>query len=187
MKKIPTPMDRRRFMKHIGILGLAGVMGMTIGEIFSPSESDLIDAAANTEISERRKVIWASKADADIRDPDNAVTELKSGGFPRVYEAACAYHLPNPRTGEYENITEDNEQDYQFCRGPCVDVCPVDSIRLRKRSNNRTMSGFPQKSESEGYTDDDRDYGDPREITGCIGCQKCFKMCGYDAIEWINP
>ncbi len=186
MAKIPTPMDRRRFMKHIGILGLAGVMGMSLGEIFSPTESDLIEAAATTEITSGRKMIWANKDDAKERDPDKAITELKSGGFPRVYEAACAYHLPND-DGEYENITSDNEQDIQFCRGPCVEVCPVDSIKLRKRTNNRTMSGFPQKKSSDGYTDSDRDFGDPREVTGCIGCQNCFKMCGYDAIEWINP
>jgi Pyruvate/2-oxoacid:ferredoxin oxidoreductase delta subunit len=188
MTKIPTPMDRRRFMKHVGILGLAGVMGMSIGEIFSPSESDLVDAAADAEISKRRKMIWDTKAEALARippGPSEEVPELKSGGFPRVYEGACAYHLPNPRTGEYEDITEDNEQDYQFCKGPCVDVCPVDSIRLRKRVNNRTMSGFPQKNKDTD-TDEDRDFGDPREITGCIGCQKCFKICGYDAIEWVN-
>ncbi len=187
MEKIPTPADRRRFLKHLGILGVAGVMGMSIGEIFSPTESDLIDAAANTEISKRRKLIWATKEDAEIGDPDNAITDLKSGGFPLVNRRACAYHLPNPETGEYEDITEDNEQDYQFCRGPCVDVCPVDAILLRKTPENRTMAGFPQKKDSDGYSDLDRDWGDPREITGCIGCQKCFKMCGYDAIQWINP
>lgn len=187
MKKIPTPMDRRRFMKHIGILGIAGVMSMSIGEIFSPNESDLIDADADTEILNRRKIIWDSRADAEIGDIDVATTDLRSGGFPVVNRVACAYHLPNPETGEYEEITKDNEQDYQFCRGPCVDVCPVDSIRLRKTSEGRTMSGFPQKKESDGYSDLDRDWGDPREITGCIGCQKCFKMCGYDAIQWINP
>jgi NAD-dependent dihydropyrimidine dehydrogenase PreA subunit len=187
MDKIPTPMDRRRFMKHLGILGLAGVMGMSIGEIFSPSESDLIDSAADTEIAHRRKMIWNSKEDAEVGDPDNAVTEPKSGGFPLVNRRACAYHLPNPETGEYEKITDDNQQEVHFCRAPCVDVCPVDAIRLRKTPENRMMPGFPQKKDSEGYTDLDRDWGDPREITRCIGCQKCFRMCGYDTIQWINP
>jgi ferredoxin len=187
MKKIPTPMDRRRFMKHIGILGVAGVMGMSIGEIFSPTESDLIDAQADTEIESKRKMIWDSKEDAEEGDPDKAVTEAKSGGFPFVNRRACAYHLPNLETGEYEDITEDNQQEIQFCRGPCVDVCPVDAIRFRKTPENRKMPGFPQKKEANGYSDLDRDWGDPREITGCIGCQKCFKMCGYDTIQWINP
>jgi Fe-S-cluster-containing hydrogenase component 2 len=100
-----------------------------------------------------------------------------------VNRRACAYHLPNPETGEYEKITSDNEQDYQFCRGPCVEVCPVDAIRLRETTEGRTMSGFPQVSGS----DTDKDWGDPDDGTGCIGCQKCFKMCGYDAIQWVNP
>ena len=143
MKKIPTPMDRRRFMKHLGILGIAGVMSMSLGEIFSPNESDLIDAAADTEITNRRKIIWKSRADAEIGDIDSATTDLKSGGFPVVNRVACAYHLPNLDTGEYEEITRKNEN--QFCKGPCVDVCPVDSIRLRKTSEGRTMAGFQQK------------------------------------------
>jgi Pyruvate/2-oxoacid:ferredoxin oxidoreductase delta subunit len=184
MAKIPTPMDRRRFMKHIGILGLAGVMGMSIGEIFSPTESDLIEAAASEEVARGRKMIWNTKQEAIDRIPLAEMPKLKSGGFPRVYEAACAYHLPNEEN-EYEDITSDNEQDYQFCRGPCVEVCPVDSIHLRKRANNKTMSGFPQKK-APTYTDNDRDFGDEREITGCIGCTNCFKMCGYNAIEWVN-
>lgn len=187
MERIPTPMDRRRFMKHLGILGVAGVVGMSIGEIFSPTESDLIDAAAETEIASGRKLIWKSKQDAEEGDPDNAVSEAKSGGFPYINRRACAYHLPNPETGEYEDITEDNEQDIQFCRGPCMDVCPVDAILMRKTPENRKMPGFPQKKNEDGYSDLDRDWGDPRGITNCIGCQKCFKMCGYDAIQWINP
>jgi ferredoxin len=187
MKKIPTPMDRRRFMKHLGILGAVGVLGMTIGEFFSPTESALIDTAAETEIAARRKMIWESKTDAEEADPDKAVTDLKSGGFPLVNRRVCAYHLPNFETGEYEKITSANEQDYQFCRGPCVEVCPVDAILLRTTPENRTMPGFPQKKDSEGYTDLDRDWADPQDITGCIGCQKCFKMCGYDAIQWVNP
>jgi Pyruvate/2-oxoacid:ferredoxin oxidoreductase delta subunit len=187
MKKIPTPMDRRRFMKHLGILGAAGVMGMTIGEIFSPTESQLIDSVAETEIAKGRKLIWDSKEAAEDGDPDEAVEDAKSGGYPLVNRRACAYHLPDLETGEYENISEDNQQDIQFCKGPCVDVCPVDAIKLRKTPENRTLSGFPQKKEENGYSDLDRDWGDPRDITGCIGCQKCFKMCGYDAIQWINP
>ncbi len=187
MKKIPTPMERRRFVKHLGILGVAGVMGMSIGEIFSPTESDLIDAQADIEIENKRKLIWNSKEDAEEGDPDKAVAKAKSGGFPFVNRRACAYHLPNLETGEYEDITEDNQQDIQFCRGPCVEVCPVDSIRLRRTPENRKMPGFPQKKDEDKYSDLDRDWGDPREITGCIGCQKCFKMCGYDTIQWINP
>ncbi len=184
MAKIPTPMDRRRFMKHIGILGLAGVMGMSLGEIFSPTESDLIEAAASEEITENRKYIWIDKDGAKLRDLAKRETAAIPGGFPYVYEAACAYHLPNDE-GVYEDITSDNEQEFQFCRGPCVEVCPVDSIRLRKRVNNRTMSGFPQKNKDTD-TDNDRDFGDDRPVTGCIGCQNCFKMCGYNAIEWVN-
>jgi ferredoxin len=188
MKKIPTPMDRRRFMKHIGILGLAGVMGMSIGEIFSPTESDLIDSASETEITHRRKIIWDKREHAEDGDTEFATTEIKSGGFPFVNRRACAYHLPDPETGEYKPISRRNEN--QFCRGPCVDVCPVDAIRLRETIEGRTMAGFPQKKDALGYTDLDRDWGDDREdrkLTGCIGCQKCFKMCGYDAIQWINP
>ncbi len=187
MERIPTPLDRRRFMKHLGILGVVGVMGMTIGEIFSPTESELIDIDARNEITRRRKLIWTTKEEAEIGDPDNTITDVKSGGFPLVNRRACAYHLPNPETGVYEDITDRNQQDYQFCKGPCVDVCPVDAILLRTTPENRSMPGFPQKKDGEGYTDLDRDWGDPIDVTGCISCQKCFKMCGYDAIQWVNP
>ena len=184
MKKIPTPMDRRRFVKHLGILGSVGVLGMTIGEFFSPTESALIDTDTETEISAKRKIIWQSREDAEDSDSENAVTELKSGGFPLVNRRVCAYHMPDFETGEYKKISTRN--DNQFCRGPCVEVCPVDAILFRKTPENRTIPGFSQKKDSEGYSDLDRDWADPQDITGCIGCQKCFKMCGYDAIQWIN-
>lgn len=185
MKKIPTPLDRRRFLKHLGILGLAGIVGMGVGEIFSPTESELIDSAAETEIAHRRKLIWASKEDAEEGDPEKAVTDLKSGGFPFVNRRVCAYHLPDIETGEYKEISRKNENNY--CRGPCIDVCPVDAIRMRETPEGRKLPGFPQKKDEDGYSDLDKDWGDPREVTGCIGCQKCFKMCGYDTIQWINP
>jgi Pyruvate/2-oxoacid:ferredoxin oxidoreductase delta subunit len=180
MAKIPTPMDRRRFMKHIGILGLAGVMGMSLGEIFSPKESELIEAASDVDIAQRRKMVWETKADAEAGVPYEDQIEPESGGFPYVNRRACAYHLPNPETGEYEPISRRNNN--QFCRGPCVDVCPTDAIRLRKTSEGRTMSGFPQKNAG----DLENDYGNPQDVTDCIGCQNCFKMCGYDAIQWVN-
>lgn len=193
MEKMPTPMDRRRFMKHLGILGFAGVLGMGIGEIFSPTESDLIEAAANTEIANRRKLIWASRQDAEDADPDNTLTEAKSGGFPFINRRACAYHLPNLEPGEngevvYEDITDDNQQEIHFCRGPCVDVCPVDVIKIRTSSDevdkNRRLPGFIKKS---AENDLERDWGNPNSESGCIGCKNCFKMCGYDAIQWVNP
>lgn len=186
MKKIPTPMDRRRFMKHLGILGVAGVMGMGIGEIFSPTESELIEAAADAEIENKRKLIWASRADAEEGDPEKALTDAESGGFPYFNRRACAYHLPNPETGEYEDITDGNQQDIHFCRGPCVEVCPVDAIKIRTSTvdENRRLPGFTKKSKE---NDLERDWGNPQSESGCIGCQNCFKMCGYDAIQWINP
>lgn len=185
MVKIPTPMDRRRFLKHIGILGIAGIAGMTLGEILSPTESQLIDQYASNEIKDRRKLIWVTREDAETGDPDNAVTEIVSGGYPFVNERACAYHLSDEETGEFKEISRENNN--QFCKGPCVDVCPVDAILLRERQNGKTMPGFPQKKAEDNYTDDDRDWGEPRSLTGCIGCQRCFKMCGYDAIQWVNP
>lgn len=187
MDKITTPGDRRRFMKHLGIIGVAGVLSMTVGEVFSPTESELIDTDANNEIAKRRKLIWVTKQDAEDGDTEIAITDAKSGGFPFVNRRACAYHLPNPENGEYEDLNDRNQKDYQFCKGPCVDVCPVDAILLRKTPENRTMPGFPKKKESDNYTDMDRDWADPIKISGCISCQKCFKMCGYDAIQWINP
>jgi ferredoxin len=183
MVKMETPSDRRRFLKHLGILGAAGVMGMTLGEVFSPTESDLIDASANTEISNRRKIIWESKEAAEEGDTDEGTTtELKSGGFPIVNRRACAYHLPDLETGEYKEISRKNNN--QFCRAPCVDVCPVDAILLRETDEGRTMPGFTKKK-----GDLNQDWGNDDETgkTGCIGCTKCFKMCGYDAIQWVNP
>ena len=187
MVKMPTPMDRRRFLKHLGILGAAGVIGMGIGEIFSPTESDLIDAAADTEITERRKIIWKSINDVGDMD-EGTTTDLKSGGFPIVNRAACAHHteIDSYEDEEGNKVWAKFSSDNNYCKAPCVDVCPVDAIKIRTSTVdiNRRLPGFTRKPESE---DLDRDWGDPNEITGCIGCTKCFKMCGYDAIQWVNP
>jgi NAD-dependent dihydropyrimidine dehydrogenase PreA subunit len=186
MVQMQTPIDRRRFMKHLGILGFAGVLGMSIGEIFSPTESDLIEAAADAEIANKRKLIWASRQDAEEGDLDKTLTQAKSGGFPYFNRRVCAYHLPDPETGEYEDITDDNQQEIHFCRGPCVEVCPVDAIKIRTSTVdvNRRLPGLIKKS---AENDLERDWGYPQTESGCIGCQNCFKMCGYDAIQWVNP
>ncbi len=184
MVKIPTPMDRRRFLKHVGILGVAGLASMTLGEIFSPTESQLVDQAAQTEIATRRKIIWDSREDAELGDTTRTIDDPKSGGIPLVNRRACAYHLPDPETGEYKEISRRNEN--QFCKAPCIDVCPVNAIRMRETNEGKKMPGFPQKSDARGYLDEDRDWGDPRDLTDCIGCLRCFKMCGYDTIQWVN-
>ncbi len=175
-------------MKHLSLLGVAGVLGMGITEILSPTESEIVDEYAENEIKERRKVIWNTKEDAEIGDLDNSVMEAKSGGTPYINRAACAHHtdIDAEEDGDGNKVWADLSKDNSYCKGPCVDVCPVDAIKFRVSNvdMNRELPGFTRKSAD---NDLERDWGDPREISGCIGCQKCFKICGYDAIQWINP
>ncbi len=97
-----------------------------------------------------------------------------------------------------------------YCTAPCTEVCPVDIVKLHLQYSRRTkfesyregkagyepydvkiVSGFP-----------DQRYGKtPDHIPNklnmawtpyssmpqpCIGCGKCFKICGYNAITWVN-
>jgi ferredoxin len=187
MTKVLSPQGRRRFIKHLSLLGLAGVFGMGASEILSPTESEIVDEYAENEIKHRRKTIWNSREDAEAGDPANQVEDVGTGGTPYINRAACAHHtdLDAEEDGDGNKIWGDLSKDNSYCKGPCVDVCPVDAIKFRKSTvdQNRELPGFTKKSAS---NDLERDWGDPRDVSGCISCQKCFKICGYDAIQWVN-
>ena len=82
--------NRRKFLKHLAILGVGGVAGMSIAEFTSPTEADIVDEYVDKEISTGRKAIY-HYIDEDL-EPEEMTQEFVSGGFPIVNEVVCAYH-----------------------------------------------------------------------------------------------
>lgn len=173
---------KRKFMQHLGILGVGGFIGFLVSKLTIAGKVNARDEYSGNEIEYNRKKIWKLNSNYNYdktEDPRSteAETEFISGGFPYFHEQVCAYHYDDDGKGNYnkKNIGK-------YCSGPCIDVCPVDVIKLHSVSQKgiidgeKIVPGFPQKNLRLENGDD----------TKCIGCGLCFKTCGYNTIQWIN-
>jgi rubredoxin len=61
--------DRRRFLKHLGIVGAAGVIGLGIARFSSDAADATLDALEATEQARGNRRVWATYRDAT--DPRN--------------------------------------------------------------------------------------------------------------------
>lgn len=173
--------DKRKFLKHLGILGAGGFIGLLISRVTISRKINLRDEYSDVEIEKGRKKIWKFNPNYTYdktEDPrSEKAKEFLSGGFPYFNEAVCAYHYDDNGDGIYEK-----KEIGKYCSAPCIDVCPVHAIKLHSVGSNKIVEGekvvpgFPQKKLRLENGDD----------TECIGCGYCFKICGYDTIEWIN-
>lgn len=165
--------NKRKFLKHLGLLGFGALIGLGITHATSPSDSQILDNWSKSEINSGRKRIWEDDEEKRIWDterernenlkPENH--ELRVGGKPVVLENVCAYHADENADGIYEKGEES-----KYCTMPCEDICPVDAISKHEVTDG-TYDGkiVPLV-----------------DVTKCIGCTNCFKICGYNAIEWVN-
>ncbi len=188
----PDP-NRRKFLKHLGLIGLGGVAGLGIAHFTSRNSKSFVDEYSKERVKTLKKRIFATKADFDnpenrtdyegyldeYRQTSGEEMDLKVGGVPYINEVVCAFDIP---------VTEDDGSAGNLrgvhCTHPCIDVCPVDALSLRTwdmndldPDTNKKFPGFKKDG------DIDQNVGNN---TNCIGCAKCFKICGYDAIQWIN-
>ena len=159
--------NRRKFLKHLSLLGVGALIGLGITHATSPSETQLINDYSNAEIKSGRKLVWKDLTEFSDYEVPLKIHEVREGGKPRVRVSVCAYHIDNNGDGIYEKSEEGN-----YCRMPCKAVCPVDAITIKE------------------HTDPEKSYEGKKapEIVqeNCIGCTKCFRICGFNAIEWIN-
>lgn len=178
---VGTDEDKRKFLKHLGIIGVGGFIGFLVSKLTISGKIDVRDEYSDVEMEDFRKKIWKMNPNYKIDktyDPrgEEAKTFL-SGGFPYFHEQVCAYHYDDNGDGKYEE-----KEIKKYCSAPCIDVCPVNVIKLHSVSkkeivgNEKIVPGFPQKKNR-------LECGDG---TDCIGCGLCFKTCGYNTIQWIN-
>ena len=97
-----------------------------------------------------------------------------------------------------------------YCTAPCTKVCPVNIVKLhlqfertqkfetyREKKKDYTpypvkvVPGFPDQKFFESAPQGCQKLNMACSPYGimpqpCIGCGKCFKICGYNAIIWIN-
>jgi rubredoxin/NAD-dependent dihydropyrimidine dehydrogenase PreA subunit len=216
---------RRTFLKHLGMVGAAGALGIGVSYLASSSPDVLIDDLEATEQGRGYRKVWATKRDEnsnygipyseyyddalrlgiyrcdkcgyiyDVTDGrENRFDELPStwvcptpgcdgaaksdfkeigiafrtGGQPLVNEVVCAYHPDMNMDGKYGDDAKG-----VFCSAPCVTVCPVTAIKLGPFSNVVSL-------------DDQSKIGPLVDFNKCIRCGRCHKICGYNAIEWVN-
>ena len=156
---------KRKFLKHLGLLGFGALIGLGITHATSPSENDIINNWAKAEIKSGRKRIWKNEEEFDTEIEPAKAYGVREGGLPVVKDNVCAYHIDDDADGNYEK-----SEETKYCLMPCKDICPVDAVTKHKNDDG-TYKGKIVPS-----IDEDK----------CIGCTKCFKICGYNAIEWFN-
>jgi NAD-dependent dihydropyrimidine dehydrogenase PreA subunit len=158
--------NKRKFLKHLGLLGFGALIGLGITHATSPSANEIINNYSNAEIKSGRKLIWETKVERDDDlDRNTPIREVREGGLPFVNESVCAYHIDDNGDGNYEK-----SEEVRYCTMPCKDICPVDAITKHENSDGTFLGKVVPKVNEEK----------------CIGCTKCFRICGYNAIEWIN-
>jgi len=139
--------EKRRFFKHLALIGAAGALGLTLARLVSVDKTDALEEYSDAEISRGAKNIWEGPEAAGER-----ATEFSSGGYPYINEVACAYDIDN--------------QPGVFCSSPCSRICPVGAITLQDNGAGKIVPAY--------------------HLNDCIGCGKCFRICGYNAIDWVN-
>ncbi len=164
---------KRKFLKHLGLLGFGALIGLGITHATSPSETEITNRMLDEDLASGRKRIWDSDEEKHIWESEKERNEnlkpkkhgLRVGGKPIILLNVCAYHADENADGIYESSEEG-----KYCTMPCKDICPVDAITKHEVTDG-TYDGkiVPQV-----------------DVEKCIGCTNCFKYCGYNAIEWVN-
>ncbi len=165
--QIMAAMDpkKRKFLKHLGLLGFGALIGLGITHASSPSETQIISDYSKSEVERGRKRVWKDVFERESRVEPAEIYNVREGGEPRFQYNVCAYHIDDDGDGIYEK-----SETVKYCTMPCKDICPVDAI---------------SKVELTDGTYDGKIVPEA-DLTKCIGCTKCFQICGYNAIEWVN-
>ena len=75
--------NKRKFLKHLGLLGFGALIGLGISHATSPSETELLNNYSKSEIKSGRKLIWETDAERDDSlDMNPPVRDVKEGGKP---------------------------------------------------------------------------------------------------------
>lgn len=105
---------------------------------------------------------------------------MERTGAPVINEGACAFDTIIPAeesgSGTIEHITN------TYCTSPCRRICPVSAIDLKDNPNTDKKEVPTFKNNGKDKKTDMTNGFD----SDCIGCGKCFKVCGYNAIHWVN-
>jgi ferredoxin len=160
--------NKRKFLRHLGLLGIGALLGLGIAQATSPTETQIINDLSNTEIKRGKKIVWNNRFQRNdfLYPPDQY--DVRVGGLPIIKENACAYHIDENGDGKYEK-----SEELKYCTMPCQAVCPVDAITKHENAD-------PEEPLLNGKVVPLVDS------TKCIGCTKCFRICGYYAIDWSN-
>lgn len=218
--------DRRKFLKHLGYVSAAGVVGLGVAQFAGGNPDVDVDDLEDVEQERGFRKVWATKRDEEENygipyakyyedavklhiwgcptcdfvydvtegrkarfdelpstwtcpecpgstkgDFEDIGIEMRSGGQPLVNMAACAYHYDVDGDGHYQA-----GEERIYCTMPCQLVCPVQAI------SKGALDGTPK----ELWEQDRPKLGPVVDFDPCIRCGKCHKMCGYNAIEWVN-
>jgi NAD-dependent dihydropyrimidine dehydrogenase PreA subunit len=160
-----TDEKRRKFLKHLGILGVGALIGMGLGSLSYMPDSDITKEYSGVEISSGRKIIWATTEEYE-KSTEPTGTSFGDGGLPKINTTACAYHVSENAIDDTKGIVYSESLKSKFCTMPCKDICPADAISRYDATGEKSIP----------VVDEDK----------CIHCGKCFRICGYNAIQWIN-
>ena len=160
-----TDEKRRKFLKHLGILGVGALIGLGLSSFSYVPDSDILKEYSSAEISSGRKIIWSTRQEYETSTTPTGET-FKDSGIPKLNTTACAYHVSENMIDESEDIVYSESLKSKFCTMHCKYICPADAITKYEAPGEKSVP----------VIDEDK----------CIHCGKCFRICGYNAIQWIN-
>ena len=96
-----TDEKRRKFLKHLGILGVGALIGLGLSSFSYVPDSDILKEYSSAEISSGRKIIWSTRQEYEGSTTPTGET-FKDSGIPKLNTTACAYHVS-------ENMIDDSE------------------------------------------------------------------------------
>ena len=165
MAQTPAELNKRKFLKHLGILGVGAIIGLGLGAFSYVPDIKIINEYSAVEIASGRKIIWASREEYENSTIPTGRT-FKEGGTPKVNIAACTYHVSENMVDDSKGLVYPDSLKSKYCTMPCKDVCPVDAISVYEAAGEKSIP----------VIDEDK----------CTHCGKCFRICGYNAMQWIN-
>lgn len=187
--------NRRKFLKHLTLIGIGGALGISLSALTAPPKTNIRDEYAEDEMEKDRKLVFTldpsyhdyvlgNTSISPSGDPRGEKdTEFRSGGWPYINEAACAYHYDDDGDGIYEE-----KEKGKYCTSPCIRICPVNALKRHSVGesgivkNTKVVPGFPYKK-GKKKKNPLLNFGLDSK---CIHCGLCYKICGYDAIMWVN-
>lgn len=178
--------DRRRFVKHLGMVGAAGVVGLGIAQFSTRPHADLIDELEETEQQRGFRRVWATKRDQEnfavwaVEDDwyyEDYLREAERLGIFRCDKCGGIYDVTAGREARFDELSPDWECTRPECAGATkADFRPIGIAFISGGQPfvNEPACAYHYDSDLDGYETGEE---------GVYCSMPCRTICPVEAIE----